>query len=445
MKNFWNYFFYSLALKYPTPTNLNYNFNFGVLALLCLGIQILSGIFLVMFYTPNVNLAFDSIIRLMTEIPNGWLIRYVHANVASFFFIVVYLHIARGFFYGSYKNPRGFLWYTGIIILFLLILTAFLGYTLPWGQMSFWGATVITNFASVVPFVGVEILQWVWGGYAVGNSTLGKFFSLHYLLPFILLAVVIVHLYRLHQTGSSNPIGVTFHSDKSFFGPYYILKDSFSVFLFLSLLVIFIGYLPNTLGHTDNWIMANPLSTPTHIVPEWYFLLFYAILRAIPNKTLGVVALILAIMSLIFVVLKTNFNGLRMENFTFLTLAFFSIVILLTYIGSQSLVNSINTNFCTATVVFYFIPLLYKKSKGKIFGFLESVKTFIRDKKRIKIFTLIFIFFTFIVIAFFWPLVLSILSFVLQGVKIWVNDFWSSSKGTGGSTIDLSPVEVSPP
>ena len=364
MKKFLNFYFYSLALKYPTPLNLNYNFNFGVLALLCLAIQILSGIFLVMFYTPNVDLAFDSIIRLMTEIEYGWFIRYLHANVASFFFIVVYLHIGRGFFYGSYKNPRGLLWYTGIIILFLLILTAFLGYTLPWGQMSFWGATVITNFASVVPLVGVDILQWIWGGFAVGNSTLGKFFSLHYLLPFILLAVVIIHLYRLHQTGSSNPIGVNYHVDKGFFGPYYILKDSFTVFLFLGFLIIVIGYLPNTLGHTDNWIKANPLSTPTHIVPEWYFLLFYAILRAIPNKTLGVVALILAIISLLFVVLKTNYNGLKIENFNLLTLAFFSMVLLLTYIGSQSLVNIINTNFCNASIAFYFIFLFYKNIKS---------------------------------------------------------------------------------
>ena len=349
-----NYFLYSLAIKYPTPPNLNYNYNWGVLALICLAIQILSGILLVMFYVPEMSMAFNSIARLMIDVEYGWLLRYLHANVASFFFVIVYLHMARALFYGSYKKPRQFLWNSGIVILFLLIIIAFLGYTPPWGQMSFWGATVITNFVSISPIIGYDVLEWLWGGLTVGNATLGRFFSLHYFFPFLILGVVIAHLYKLHNVGSSNPIGTNYSSDKGFFGPYFLLKDTFTVFIFLLCLVITIGYTPNALAHPDNWLKANPMSTPSHITPEWYFLVFYAILRAIPDKTTGVVFLLLSILFLFFMPLKNHDNGLRVGGYTLYTLSFFSVFILLQHLGLGIFTSHVATWILAISICIYF-------------------------------------------------------------------------------------------
>jgi len=292
-------FFYDTAITYPAPASLNYNYNFGIYALVVLSLQIVTGIFLVMFYCSNASLAFLSVEHLMRDVPYGWFLRYLHANGASFFFIVVYAHLFRGLYYGSYFFPRRLLWCSGVVILLLMIITAFLGYVLPWGQMSYWAATVITNLASTVPFFGQKIVNWLWSGFSVDNPTLSKFFSLHYILPFVILALVLLHLALLHQSGSSSPGGWRRYIDEIPFHPYYTLKDFFSVILFIAILVFFVSFIPNHLGHPDNYIPANPDQTPEHIVPEWYFLPFYAILRSIPNKLLGVVALVASIISLL--------------------------------------------------------------------------------------------------------------------------------------------------
>lgn len=283
---------------YPAPSNLSYWWNFGVLAFLCLIIQILTGVFLAMHYTPHADLAFISVEHIMRDVNYGWLIRYMHLNGASFFFLVVYIHMFRGIYYGSYKSPREVLWVIGVIILLLMILTAFMGYVLPWGQMSFWAATVITNLASAIPFVGTPIVLWLWGGFSVDNATLNRFFSLHYLFPFVIVALVILHIIFLHEHGSNNPLGIVSKVDQIVF-PYYIIKDLYGIIIFGIFYSYFIFFEPNTLGHPDNYIPANPMVTPTHIVPEWYFLPFYAILRSVPNKRLGVVLLLSAILILV--------------------------------------------------------------------------------------------------------------------------------------------------
>ncbi len=289
-------------VEYQTPRNLNYWWNFGSIAGICLLIQILTGLFLAMHYVPNVNLAFDSVERIMRDVNYGWLIRYTHAIGASMFFVVTYIHIFRTLYYGSYKSPREVLWWLGIIILLLMMATAFMGYVLPWGQMSFWGATVITNLFSAVPLVGEGIVHWLWGGFAVDNPTLNRFFALHYLLPFVLVAIVALHLIALHQHGSNNPTGIDVKGpqDTIPFHPYYTVKDCFGLGVFFILFALFLFYAPNSLGHPDNYIPANPMVTPAHIVPEWYFLPFYAILRAIPDKLGGVIAMFSAILVLFF-------------------------------------------------------------------------------------------------------------------------------------------------
>ncbi len=278
---------------YPTPANLSYFWSFGSLAGICLGVQLVTGIILAMHYVANADLAFASVEHIMRDVQGGWLIRYLHANGASFFFIAVYVHIARAVFYRSYVS-NGFAWLSGVLIFFLLMATAFIGYVLPWGQMSFWGATVITNLFSAIPGVGIELVFWLWGGFSVSNATLNRFFSLHYLLPIILAAIALLHLFFLHGSGSSNPLGVN-HSDKLPFFPYFVLKDVIGLFVFGFIYLFFVFYFPNTLGHFDNYIEANPFITPMHIVPEWYFLPFYAILRSIPNKLGGVVCMGIAI------------------------------------------------------------------------------------------------------------------------------------------------------
>ncbi len=289
--------------EYPTPKNLSYWWNFGSLAGVVLVIMIMTGIFLAMHYTPHTAFAFDSVERIMRDVNYGWLIRYIHMNGASFFFIVVYIHIFRGLYYGSYKAPRELLWILGVVILLLMMATAFMGYVLPWGQMSFWGATVITNLFSAFPVVGDWIVTLLWGGFSVDNPTLNRFFSLHYLLPFLIVGVVVLHLVALHRFGSSNPLGIDVKGpqDSIPFHPYYTAKDSFGLGVFFIVFAAVVFFAPNLFGEPDNYIPANPLVTPPHIVPEWYFLPYYAILRAIPNKLLGVIAMFGSILVLFIV------------------------------------------------------------------------------------------------------------------------------------------------
>jgi quinol-cytochrome oxidoreductase complex cytochrome b subunit len=294
---------------YPAPRNLSYWWNFGSLAGIALVLQIMTGVVLAMTYVAHVDMAFDSVERIMRDVNFGWLLRYAHSNGASMFFIVVYIHIFRGLYYGSYKTPRELLWMLGVVILLLMMATAFMGYVLPWGQMSFWAATVITNLFSAIPIFGETIVTWLWGGFSVGNATLGRFYSLHYLLPFVIVGVVALHLVALHQHGSNNPLGIDLKSAKEQlpFHPYYTIKDLFGLGVFLIVFALLVFYWPNLLGHPDNYIPADPLQTPPHIVPEWYFLPFYAILRAItfdiwfiPAKLIGVILMFGSIIVLLF-------------------------------------------------------------------------------------------------------------------------------------------------
>ena len=289
----------SYLIDSPQPSNISYMWNFGSLLGFCLVIQIATGGFLAMHYTPNIDLAFISVEHIMRDVNYGWMIRYLHANTASFFFLFVYLHIGKGLYYGSYKAPRVALWTIGVIIFLVMIITAFLGYVLPWGQMSLWGATVITNLLSAIPWIGKDLVEFIWGGFSVDNATLNRFFSLHYLLPFVLAALVVMHFIALHEHGSNNPLGTTGNADRLYMHPYFIFKDMVSWFLFFLVLALFLFYAPNKLGHPDNYIPANPMQTPASIVPEWYLLPFYAILRAIPDKLGGVLAMIGAILILL--------------------------------------------------------------------------------------------------------------------------------------------------
>jgi len=283
--------FSSHIIEYPTPINLNYMWSFGSAAGICLVIQIITGIFLAMYYTPHIDYAFLSIEFIMRNVNNGWIIRYLHANGASIFFIVVYCHILRGLYFGSYIQPRGLLWMSGVLLLILMMATAFIGYVLPWGQMSFWGVTVITNFFSAIPYVGKSIVEWLWGGFSIGNPTLNRFFSFHYLFPFIIAGVSIFHLSLLHIDGSNNPLGIKSTSNKINFYPYFYVKDLFAFFVLICLFLFLLFYYPNLLGHSDNYIQSDSMKTPPHIVPEWYFLPFYAILKSIPHKLGGILAM----------------------------------------------------------------------------------------------------------------------------------------------------------
>jgi ubiquinol-cytochrome c reductase cytochrome b subunit len=284
-------------LKHPYPKNLSYFWGFGSIAGIALLVQILSGLFLAMHYVPNTEKAFDSVEHIMRDVRYGWLLRYIHAVGASMFFVAVYCHIARGLYYGSYKAPREMLWWMGILIFLTMMATAFMGYVLPWGQMSFWGATVITNLFSAIPVVGKSIVVWLWGGYSVDNPTLNRFFTLHFLLPFDLVGIVMLHLVALHKVGSNNPTGVEIKSKKDIipFHPYFTIKDLVGFVAFFLIFGYFLFFYPNALGHPDNYIPANPMVTPAHIVPEWYFLPFYAILRAVPDKLGGVLMMFGAI------------------------------------------------------------------------------------------------------------------------------------------------------
>nr|QRH18085.1 apocytochrome b [Sporobolomyces sp.] len=346
----------SYMVDSPQPATLTYMWNFGSLLGACLVIQIITGITLAKHYTPNIVLAFVSVEHIMRDVHYGWLIRYLHANVASFFFIFVYLHIGRGLYYGSYRSPRVLLWSIGVIILVLMMPTAFLGYVLPYGQMSLWGATVITNLLSAIPWIGTDFVQFVWGGFSVNNATLNRFFSLHYLLPFILAALAAMHLLALHEHGSSNPLGISGNTDRLPFHPYFVFKDLVTVFLFLLVLGVMVFYAPNYLGHSDNYIPANPMQTPASIVPEWYLLPFYPILRSIPNKLLGVLAMFMSLLILLAMpivdtsrVRGSQFRPLLRWGFWLFVSNFF----VLMYIGSQHVEEPFITVGAISTA-FYF-------------------------------------------------------------------------------------------
>ena len=305
----------SYIIDSPQPANLSYLWNFGSLLALCLGIQIITGVTLAMHYTPSVAEAFNSVEHIMRDVNNGWLIRYLHANTASAFFFLVYLHIGRGLYYGSYKSPRTLTWAIGTVILIVMMATAFLGYVLPYGQMSLWGATVITNLMSAIPWIGQDIVEFIWGGFSVNNATLNRFFALHFLLPFVLAALALMHLIAMHDTvGSGNPLGISANYDRLPFAPYFIFKDLITIFIFFIVLSVFVFFMPNALGDSENYVMANPMQTPPAIVPEWYLLPFYAILRSIPNKLLGVIAMFAAILALMVMPI-TDLSKLRGVQF----------------------------------------------------------------------------------------------------------------------------------
>lgn len=290
----------SYIIDASEPSNISYLWNFGSLLAICLIIQIITGVTLAMHYSPNIAEAFNSVEHIMRDVNNGWLIRYLHSNTASAFFFLVYLHVGRGIYYGSYRAPRTLVWVLGAVILIMMIGIGFLGYVLPYGQMSLWGATVITNLISAIPWIGQDIVEFIWGGFSVNNATLNRFFALHFVLPFVLAALVLMHLIALHETaGSSNPLGVSGNYDRISFAPYFLFKDLITIFIFFFVLSLFVFFMPNVLGDSDNYIMANPMQTPAAIVPEWYLLPFYAILRSIPNKLLGVIAMFSALLAIL--------------------------------------------------------------------------------------------------------------------------------------------------
>src|SRR5712691_6879124 len=326
--------------SYPTPRNLNFWYTFGAILSFLLTVQIVTGIVLAMHYTPDSRLAFDSVEHIMRDVNAGWLMRYLHSVGASMFFVAGYIHILRGLYYGSYKAPREMIWILGVLLYILMMMTAFLGYTLPWGQMSFWAATVITNLFSAIPAVGQAIVQWLWGGFGVDNATLHRFFSLHYLLPFVIAGVVVLHIWALHVPGNNNPLGIDVKGpqDTLSFHPYYTVKDMFYLSCFVILYAYLVFFNPNLLGHPINYAPANPIQTPEDIVPEWYFLPFYAILRSIPNKLIGVLALFASLITLLFVswldtshVRSARFRPVYKQFFWILVVD----VIILGYVGSQ--------------------------------------------------------------------------------------------------------------
>ena len=358
-------------IDYPTPINLNYFWSFGSMAGFCLVIQIITGIFLAMHYNPHVDIAFSSVEHISRDVNNGWLIRYLHANGASVFFIVIYTHIFRGLYYGSYMEPRGELWRSGVIIFLLMMATAFMGYVLPWGQMSFWGATVITNLFSAIPYIGSSIVEWLWGGFSVDNATLNRFFSLHYLMPFLIVGLTAIHLTLLHEEGSNNPLGNNTNIESISFYPYFYVKDLLGFWVLLALLSYFVFFAPNALGHPDNYIQANALVTPPHIVPEWYFLPFYAILRSIPDKLGGVAAMGGAIVVLLFLP-ALNTSGTRSSKFRpIFKYAYWAFVLdffLLGWIG-QKPVESPYIEIGMAATFFYFLFFLWLLP---LIGLIES-------------------------------------------------------------------------
>jgi ubiquinol-cytochrome c reductase cytochrome b subunit len=359
--------------EYPAPKNLSYLWNLGSIAGIALVIQIITGIVLAMHYTPHVDHAFESVEHIMRNVNYGWLLRYIHAVGASMFFVSVYLHILRGLYYGSYKSPRELLWHIGIVIFVAMMATAFMGYVLPWGQMSYWGATVITNLFSAIPIVGESIVTWLWGGFSVDNPTLNRFFSLHYLLPFIIVALVCLHLVALHIHGSNNPTGLDVKSPKDTipFHPYYTVKDFFGFGFYFLIFAFFIFYEPNYLGHPDNYIPANPMVTPPHIVPEWYFLPFYAILRAVPSKLGGVVLMFGAIIIMFFLPWLDR-SPVRSANYRpYYRIAFWLFVVdalILGYVGGQPAEEPFLTisRVAAAYYFFHFLVIVPWVSKNEV-------------------------------------------------------------------------------
>jgi ubiquinol-cytochrome c reductase cytochrome b subunit len=333
--------FNQTLIDYPTPSNLNFHWSFGSLAGICLTIQLLTGIFLAMHYSTHINLAFFSVEHIVRDVFKGWLLRFIHANGASLFFLIIYLHIGRGLYFGSYSGSTFFVWVSGVLIFVLMMATAFLGYVLPWGQMSFWGATVITSLFTAIPLVGESIVFWLWGGFSVDNPTLNRFFSLHYLLPFLIVGCVLLHLTLLHLIGSSNPLSIVEPIDRRSFYPYFYHKDLIGFMVLLWVFIFFVGFYPNILGHSDNYIEANPLVTPAHIVPEWYFLPFYAILRSVPSKLGGVatmglaigILLLLPLGGLVLSEIKTLRFGFPSERSSFWE--FSGVVLLLLWLGAR--------------------------------------------------------------------------------------------------------------
>jgi ubiquinol-cytochrome c reductase cytochrome b subunit len=368
----WNFHNWSSVLDshiidYPTPITLNYNWSFGSTAGICLVIQILSGVFLAIHYTPHVDYAFASVEHIIRDVKYGWFLRYLHANGASFFFIVVYLHIFRGLYHGSYAKPRHILWCSGVIIFILMIATAFLGYVLPWGQISFWGATVITNLFSAIPKVGKSIVMWLWGGFSVDNATLNRFFSFHYILPFVITGLVFVHLALLHENGSNNPLG-TKVTNLSFY-PYFYVKDLLAFFVLITALSIFVFFWSNSIGHPDNYIPADCLKTPAHIVPEWYFLPFYAILRSIPNKLGGVLAIGGALVALLLLPFLHTSNTRSATFRPYYKVGFWlwiAVFVLLTWVGQMPVDDPYVLIGQIATVM-YFVLLLFGVSAIGVF------------------------------------------------------------------------------
>nr|APF47535.1 cytochrome b [Diolcogaster sp. SNS-2016] len=360
----------NLIINLPTPLNITIWWNFGSLLGICLMIQILTGLFLSFHYTPNINYAFLSVIHLMKDVNYGWLIRLIHSNGASIFFICIYIHIGRGMYFGSYKLIK--VWMIGIMILLMLMMTAFMGYVLPWGQMSFWGATVITNLLSAIPYMGTILVQWLWGGFSVNNATLNRFYSLHFILPFILLMFIIIHLIFLHEKGSNNPLGLNSNYYKIIFHNYFTIKDLLGFMMLLLMMMLLILKFPYMMSDPENFIEANSMITPMHIQPEWYFLFAYTILRSIPNKLSGVIALIMSILILSILSLM-KFNNFQSNQFypmnQIMFWSFFNSMILLTWLGSQPVEMPFNF-YSQILTILYFNYFFMKNYLMKIFDLL---------------------------------------------------------------------------
>nr|AFP52658.1 cytochrome b [Chelonia mydas]AFP52697.1 cytochrome b [Chelonia mydas]AFP52749.1 cytochrome b [Chelonia mydas] len=365
----------NLVIDLPSPSNISVWWNFGSLLATCLALQIITGIFLAMHYSPDISMAFSSIAHITRDVQYGWLIRNMHANGASLFFMCIYLHIGRGIYYGSYLYKET--WNTGIILLLLVMATAFVGYVLPWGQMSFWGATVITNLLSAIPYIGNTLVQWIWGGFSVDNATLTRFFTFHFLLPFAITGLTAVHLLFLHETGSNNPTGLNSNTDKIPFHPYFSYKDLLGLILMLTFLLTLTLFSPYLLGDPDNFTPANPLSTPPHIKPEWYFLFAYAILRSIPNKLGGVLALLFSIL-ILFLMPTLHTSKQRTASFRPLTqILFWSLVadlLVLTWIGGQPVEDPFIIIGQVASTFYFLILLLLMPAAGMIENKMLNLK-----------------------------------------------------------------------
>lgn len=369
--------------SYPAPKNINYSWSFGALSGICLIIQIATGLFLSMHYIPEVSFAFSSVEHIMRDVNYGWFLRYLHANGASMFFFVIFSHIFRNFYFGSYQNQRIALWFSGVFIFLLLMATAFLGYVLPWGQMSFWGATVITNLFSAIPGYGTLIVEWLWGGFSVDQSTLNRFYSLHFFLPFIIAALALIHLALLHQVGSNDPVSAD--SNKNYihpatipFYPYFVTKDFYAVLIMIFILLMLVFFAPNLLGHPDNYIPADPMVTPAHIVPEWYFLPFYAILRSIPNKLGGVLAMVFAILGWLILPIfaPTHRSPIFKPYYKTLIWFFGANFILLGWIGQQPVEYPYTELGALCTFLYFFILFIF-------FPFLFIIESNIKFENKV--------------------------------------------------------------